>query len=110
MKTATELFGSKQGGPKTFQDFFWKVNKRDSRKKLLYSRISVTGPLVSEFRNIRSSWQWVSEVFSKVFSRKIAENIENDNDDVWDVCDNGGDLFIYVLASGRYFLSNFARD
>ena len=37
----------------------------------------------------------------------MAENIENDNDDV---CDNGGDLFIYVLASDRYFLSNFARD
>ena len=37
----------------------------------------------------------------------MAENIENDNDDV---CDNGGDLFIYVLASDRYFLNNFARD
>ena len=33
MKTATELFGSKQGGPKTFQDFFLKSQQKGFEKE-----------------------------------------------------------------------------
>ena len=83
--------------PQNFLRLFWKVNKRDSRKKLSYLRISVTGLSSLNF------------VISKVLGNEFLKYFLKPR--FWSFQQkNGGDLFLITFsedASERYFLSNF---